>query len=131
MIKNKINKNQKESLIDNYQKIKNDLDQNSMNGSLLNNSINNNSSMVQLMNKNNNKDIMNELKNAKKSANRIKKGKKRGTLEPIQEELLKLKDENTQLKKYLGGGNNVNRIQELIVENNNLRMKTLEILEQK
>jgi hypothetical protein len=65
-----------ESLIDNYQKIKNDLDQNSMNGSLLNNSINNNSSMVQLMNKNNNKDIMNELKNAKKSTNRIKKGKK-------------------------------------------------------
>ena len=65
-----------ESLIDNYQKIKNDLDQNSMNGSLLNNSINNNSSMVQLMNKNNNKDIMNELKSTKKSTNRIKKGKK-------------------------------------------------------
>ena len=65
-----------ESLINNYQKIKNDLDQNSMNGSLLNSSINNNSSMVQLMNKNNNKDIMNELKNAKKSTNRIKKGKK-------------------------------------------------------
>ena len=37
-----------------------------MNGSLLDSSINNNSSMVQLMNKNNNKDIMNELKNAKK-----------------------------------------------------------------
>jgi hypothetical protein len=65
-----------ESLINNYQKIKNDLDQNSMNGSLLNNSINNNSSMVQLMNKNNNKDIMNELKSTKKSTNRIKKGKK-------------------------------------------------------
>ena len=47
--------------------------------------------------------------------------KKRGTLEPIQEELLKLKDENTQLRKYLGGENNVNRIQELIAENNNLR----------
>ena len=47
--------------------------------------------------------------------------KKRGTLEPIQEELLKLKDENTQLRKYLGGENSVNRIQELITENNNLR----------
>ena len=53
--------------------------------------------------------------------------KKRGTLEPIQEELLKLKDENAQLKKCLGGGNNVNRIQQLIVENNNLKkeIKTL------
>ena len=47
--------------------------------------------------------------------------KKRGTLEPIQEELLKLKDENTQLKKYLGGGNNVDRIKELMDENKNLR----------
>ena len=47
--------------------------------------------------------------------------KKRGTLEPIQEELLKLKDENSQLKKYLGGENNVNRIQELMLENKNLR----------
>jgi hypothetical protein len=47
--------------------------------------------------------------------------RKRGTLEPIQEELLKLKDENTQLKKFLGGENNVNKIQELMVENNNLR----------
>ena len=47
--------------------------------------------------------------------------RKRGTLEPIQEELLKLKDENTQLKKFLGGENNVNKIQELIIENNNLR----------
>ena len=53
--------------------------------------------------------------------------KKRGTLEPIQEELLKLKDENTQLKKCLGGGNNVNRIQQLIAENNSLKkeIKTL------
>ena len=47
--------------------------------------------------------------------------KKRGTLEPIQEELLKLKDENTQLKKYLGGGTNVDRIKELMDENKNLR----------
>ena len=47
--------------------------------------------------------------------------KKRGTLEPIQEELLKLKDENTQLKKYLGGGTNVDRIKELMDENKHLR----------
>ena len=46
--------------------------------------------------------------------------KKRGTLEPIQEELLKLKDENTQLKKYLGGGSNIDRIKELTDENKNL-----------
>ena len=47
--------------------------------------------------------------------------KKRGTLEPIQEQLLKLKDENTQLKKYLGTGSNVDRIKELMEENNILR----------
>ena len=47
--------------------------------------------------------------------------RKRGTLEPIQEELLKLKDENTQLKKYLGGSNNIDRIKELMAENKNLR----------
>ena len=55
--------------------------------------------------------------------------KKRGTLEPIQEELLKLKDENQQLKKYLGGENNVNRIQELISENNNLRKEIKNLME--
>jgi hypothetical protein len=47
--------------------------------------------------------------------------RKRGTLEPIQEELLKLKDENVQLKKYLGGSSNIDRIKELMDENNNLR----------
>ena len=47
--------------------------------------------------------------------------KKRGTLEPIQEELLKLKDENMQLRKYLGGGTNVDRIKELMDENKHLR----------
>ena len=47
--------------------------------------------------------------------------KKRGTLEPIQEELLKLKDENQQLKKYLGGGSNMDRIKELMDENKNLK----------
>ena len=55
--------------------------------------------------------------------------KKRGTLEPIQEELLKLKDENQQLKKYLGGENNVNRIKELITENNNLRKEIKNLVE--
>ena len=71
--------------------------------------------------------IVDELFQLKKLLN-IKK--KRGTLEPIQEELLKLKDENAQLKKYLGGENKANRIQELIVENNNLRkeIKTLKNL---
>ena len=47
--------------------------------------------------------------------------KKRGTLEPIQEELLKLKDENMQLKKYLGGSSNIDRIKELMLENKNLK----------
>jgi hypothetical protein len=47
--------------------------------------------------------------------------RKRGTLEPIQEEILKLKDENYQLKKCLGGGKNINRIQELLEENTSLR----------
>ena len=47
--------------------------------------------------------------------------RKRGTLEPIQEELLKLKDENTQLKKYLGGSSNIDRIKELMLENKNLK----------
>jgi hypothetical protein len=56
--------------------------------------------------------------------------KKRGTLEPIQEELLKLKDENTQLKKYLGGGNNVDRIKELMIENKNLRKEVKNLTEQ-
>ena len=56
--------------------------------------------------------------------------KKRGTLEPIQEELLKLKDENTQLKKYLGGGSNIDRIRELMDENKNLRkeIKSLNVI---
>ena len=55
--------------------------------------------------------------------------KKRGTLEPIQEELLKLKDENSQLKKCLGGVNNVNRIQQLIAENNSLRKEIKNLTE--
>ena len=55
--------------------------------------------------------------------------KKRGTLEPIQEELLKLKDENALLKKYLGGENNANRIQELIAENNILKKEIKNLTE--
>ena len=55
--------------------------------------------------------------------------RKRGTLEPIQEELLKLKDENSQLKKYLGGGKNINRIQELIAENTNLKKEIKSLTE--
>ena len=55
--------------------------------------------------------------------------KKRGTLEPIQEELLKLKDENMQLKKYLGGGSNVDRIKELMDENKNLRKEIKSLAE--
>ena len=55
--------------------------------------------------------------------------KKRGTLEPIQEELLKLKDENALLKKYLGGENNANRIQELIAENNSLKKEIKNLTE--
>ena len=51
LINQEKNENQKEN--NNYQKIKNDLDQNSMSGSVLNNSMNNNGSMVQLLNKNN------------------------------------------------------------------------------
>ena len=55
--------------------------------------------------------------------------RKRGTLEPIQEELLKLKDENSQLKKYLGGRKNINRIQELMEENNNLKKEIKNLTE--
>ena len=51
-----------------------------MNGSLLNNSISNNSSMVQFLNKNNNKGILNDLKNEAKSTNKIKRGKKSKSL---------------------------------------------------
>ena len=64
LINQEKNENQKEN--NNYQKIKNDLDQNSMSGSVLNNSMNNNGSMVQLLNKNNNKNALNDLNNQRK-----------------------------------------------------------------
>lgn len=56
--------------------------------------------------------------------------RKRGTLEPIQEEFFKLKDENTLLKKNLGGENNIMRIKELVKENNNLRREIKTLSEQ-
>ena len=73
--KTKIKEKQDENINNNYKKIKNNLEQNSMNGSLLNNSINNNSSMVQLINKNNNKDIINDLKNQQIELKKAKKVK--------------------------------------------------------
>ena len=76
----KTKEKQDESLVNDYQKIKNNLDLNSMNGSLLNNSINNNSSMVQFLNKNNNRGILNDLKNEAKSTNKIKRGRKNKSL---------------------------------------------------
>lgn len=56
--------------------------------------------------------------------------RKRGTLEPIQEEFFKLKDENTLLKKNLGGENNIMRIKELVKENNNLKREIKTLSEQ-
>ena len=56
--------------------------------------------------------------------------RKRGTLEPIQEEFFKLKDENTLLRKNLGGENNIMRIKELVKENNNLRKEIKTLSEQ-
>jgi hypothetical protein len=84
-------------LINNYQKMKNDLDQNSMNGSILNNSINNNSSMVQLINKNNNKNALNEIKATRKSANRGKITKKNKVLK--QNKIKKLNEEEKIFKE--------------------------------
>ena len=84
-------------LINNYQKMKNDLDQNSMNGSMLNNSINNNSSMVQLINKNNNKNALNEIKATRKSANRGKITKKNKVLK--QNKIKKLNEEEKIFKE--------------------------------
>ena len=45
---------------------------------------------------------------------------KRGTLEPIQEEFIKLKEENSQLKKYMNNPNN-NNLMNLIKENEYLK----------
>ena len=71
--------------------------------------------------------IYNELNELKQLLN-IRK--KRGTLDPIQEELLKLKDENNQLKKCLGGGNNVMNLRKLVTENNNLKKEIKSLTKQ-
>ena len=47
---------------------------------------------------------------------------KRGNLDPIQEELIKLKKENWKLKKFIKGNDDkVNKVQKLIKENNDLK----------
>ena len=56
---------------------------------------------------------------------------KRGNLSPIQEELLKLKKENSQLKKILGGENKINTIKKLINENNSLKQEIKNLTSQK
>ena len=48
---------------------------------------------------------------------------KRGNLNPLQAQFLKLKKENNQLKKYLGGESNLNMFEKLIKENNDLKKK--------
>ena len=96
-IKNK--EKQEESLINDYQKIKNNMEQNSMNGSLLNNSINNNSSMLQLINKNNNKGILNDLKIETKSTNKIKRGKKMKSVKMNKANKMKFNEEQKIFKE--------------------------------
>ena len=71
--------------------------------------------------------IYNELSQLKQLLN-IRR--KRGTLEPIQEEFFNLKDENAELKKYLGGENNLERIKELMNENKNLRKELKNLTKQ-
>ena len=73
LIKNKNNKNSNiiEDMINKYQKIGNEFEQNSFSGSLLNNSMNNNS-MMQLINKNN-KDGINQLKSDNQKYNKNNK----------------------------------------------------------
>ena len=71
--------------------------------------------------------IYNELNELKQLLN-IRK--KRGTLDPIQEQFIKLKDENYQLKKCLGGGNNVMSLQKLVTENNNLKKEVRTLTQQ-
>ena len=55
---------------------------------------------------------------------------KRGNLNPLQTQFLKLQKENIQLKKYLGGGNNINVFEKLIKENNNLKKEIKELTSQ-
>ena len=55
---------------------------------------------------------------------------KRGNLNPLQAQFLKLKKENVLLKKYLGGGNNINAFEKLIQENNDLKKEIKELTSQ-
>ena len=55
---------------------------------------------------------------------------KRGNLNPLQSQLIKLQKENYQLKKYLGGGENINTFEKLIKENNNLKKEIKELSSQ-
>ena len=52
---------------------------------------------------------------------------RRQNLNPLQAEFLKLKKENNQFKKYLGGENNKNMFEKLIRENNDLK-KEIKVL---
>ena len=97
--KSKNKEKQDESLINDYQKIKNNLELNSMNGSLLNNSISNNSSMVQFLNKNNNKGVLNDLRGEAKSTNKIKKGKKSKSIKMNKANKNKLNEEQKIFKE--------------------------------
>ena len=69
---------------------------------------------------------LNENKIIKKLSNEVKELRqilqlrtKRGTLDPIQEEFIKLKEENSQLKKYMHN----NKIMKIIKENELLKQK--------
>lgn len=88
---NNLNKNSNkftESLISKYQKVGNDLDQNSINGNLFN------SSMVHLLNINN-KDTTNKLKNGKQKGTKIKKNKnKKQAKNEIKSNIVLDKDKN-------------------------------------
>ena len=55
---------------------------------------------------------------------------KRGNLNPLQEQFLKLKKENSHLKKCLSGANNLNALEKLIKENNNLKKEIKELTSQ-
>ena len=55
---------------------------------------------------------------------------KRGNLNPLQAQFLQLKKENSQLKKFLGGDNNINIFEKLIKENNYLKREIKELTSQ-
>ena len=55
---------------------------------------------------------------------------KRGNLNPLQEQLLKLKQENNHLRKCLSGGNSQTALEKLIKENNSLKKEIKELTSQ-